>query len=211
MAMNWSVYQKRETAAQLGTATIAVLGLLLTQTITIHRETPAQDTPISLTLAATEAPPNQVVQPPKLPQPQKVVEPQKQEVLPVTDMPSPVPQVVEKAAPATPVEPAVAQPRQAEADATYISKILGYLYSIKRYPTSREARLQRPVGKVEVWFVLTRNGHLLEAGIENSSHSLILDAAALSTVRGGGYPSFPEEVWAGETSHRFTVVLDYFI
>jgi protein TonB len=208
--MNWSIYQKRETTAQLGTAVIALLVLAMSQSWSMHQDVVVQDNSISLSLMTPSAITEQPIQPP---QPQKIVE-QHAEVIPESEMPTQVQEkVVEQATPTPPVEAVVAQPHpvNANADATYVAKVRSYLFSIKRYPTSREARLQRPVGQVELWFVLERNGRMMDAGIEHSSHSLILDSAALSTVRGGSYPSFPEEVWAGETSHRFTVVLEYLI
>jgi len=212
MAMNWSLYQNRESTAQLLTVVLGLLVLVMSQTLALRKEITVQDTPISLSILTPSVETQRTPQPP---QQEKVVEPPK-EVMPVTDAPSLVPEkVVEKSAPAAPVETVVTQPHpvnvNVEADATYVAKVRSYLFSIKRYPTSREARLQRPVGQVELWFVLTRDGRLVDAGIEHSSHSLILDAAALSTVRGGSYPSFPNEVWAGDTSRRFTVVLDYSI
>jgi protein TonB len=79
----------------------------------------------------------------------------------------------------------------------------------KRYPTGREASLQRPSGKAVVWFVLNRNGTLSDAGIEDSSNSIILDNAALSTVRRTSYATWPEGSWPGQSQHRFTVTLDF--
>lgn len=94
-------------------------------------------------------------------------------------------------------------------EAGYIAKLRTYIESSKRYPTGREASLMRPAGMVRIWLELDRSGHLLDSGIEQSSHSMLLDHAALSTVRRGEYPSFPADVWTGSTSHRFTVDLNY--
>ena len=112
--------------------------------------------------------------------------------------------VLTDAAPSTAVSPlAVSQtvptklvepPRQAPPPAVtqtvaqterYEAQILRYLESIKRYPSSREARQTRPAGIVTVWFDLSRAGRVLEAGIEKSSNSSLLDAVALKTVRTG--------------------------
>ncbi len=98
----------------------------------------------------------------------------------------------------------------ATAEAAYIGRVRDYLKSIKRYPTGREASLQRPAGVVEVWFVLARSGELLDMGIATSSGSMLLDAAARSTVRRGEYPPFPPEAWDGKAQHRFTVELDFY-
>jgi len=96
-----------------------------------------------------------------------------------------------------------------DAEALYIGKIRAHLQSIKRYPTGREASQQRPTGAATIWFVMLRSGELLEAGIQTSSGSMLLDNAALVTVRRGLYPSFPDEAWAGKAQHRFSVELDF--
>ncbi len=107
---------------------------------------------------------------------------------------------------------APARPQAAAAageDDAYTARLRGYLESIKHYPTSKEARLQRPRGTVEVWFVLDRSGGMKDAGIETSSGSLILDGAALSLVRGASYPAFPPDAFKNEVTRRFTVHLNY--
>ena len=91
----------------------------------------------------------------------------------------------------------------------YIASVRATLNANKRYPTGREASLQRPSGKVKLWFVLTRNGALQDAGIEDSSNSIILDNAALSTLRRTTYAPWPEGSWASQSQHKFTVTLDF--
>ena len=97
----------------------------------------------------------------------------------------------------------------ASEDDAYSAQLRAYLESIKHYPTSKEARLQRPHGIVNVWVVLDRSGGMKEAGIEDSSGSLILDGAALSTVRGASYPPFPANAFQGQATRRFTVQLNF--
>jgi protein TonB len=94
-------------------------------------------------------------------------------------------------------------------ESNYIASVRATLNANKRYPTGREASLQRPAGKVKVWFVLMRNGALQEAGIEESSNSIILDNAALATVRRTSYSPWPEGSWTSEAQHKFTVTLDF--
>ena len=94
-------------------------------------------------------------------------------------------------------------------ESSYVATVRAQLNANKRYPTGREASLQRPSGKAVVWFVLNRNGALHEAGIEDSSNSIILDNAALSTVRRTSYATWPEGSWPGQSQHRFTVTLDF--
>jgi protein TonB len=114
-----------------------------------------------------------------------------------------VPQAV--AEPAKPPPP----PSSAAVENAYVVSVRTLLNANKRYPTGREASLQRPSGKAMVWFVLNRNGNLQEAGIEDTSNSILLDNAALSTVRRTNYTPWPEGSWPGQAQHRFTVTLDF--
>jgi periplasmic protein TonB len=100
-------------------------------------------------------------------------------------------------------------PNSVSFENNYIASIRATLNANKRYPTGREASLQRPSGKVKVWFVLLRNGSLQEAGIDESSNSIILDNAALSTVRRTTYVAWPDSSWPNQSQHKFTVTLDF--
>jgi protein TonB len=122
-----------------------------------------------------------------------VAQPVAQQPVPPVEMPKVLPPVV---APAS-------------LENNYIASVRATLNANKRYPTGREASLQRPSGKVKVWFVLSRNGSLLEAGIDESSNSIILDNAALSTVRRIAYAPWPESAWPNLAQHKFTVTLDF--
>lgn len=115
------------------------------------------------------------------------------------------------AATATPTSvqpPAAASGPKAETpEELYIATMRGYLDGIKRYPTSREARIERPEGDAVVWYELDNSGALLESGIEKTSGSMILDQAALSTVRRGEYQKFPAGAWDNAAKHRFLITL----
>jgi len=138
--------------------------------------------------------------------------------------PAPLPPAPPQALPPPPSLPAASvvqaqeapkpSPPQAPASLSlennYIASIRATLNSNKRYPTGREASLQRPSGKVKLWFVLNRNGLLQEAGIDESSNSIILDNAALATVRRTSYLAWPEGSWPALSQHKFTVTLDFF-
>jgi protein TonB len=114
---------------------------------------------------------------------------------------------------ATPVmvtpAPSPAEPTRPAASASYEAQLLAYLERIKRYPTSREARLSQPQGVVKLWLEISRNGSLLAAGLMNSSGSNILDSEALRTVRTAQFPPFPEQAFNHEGAHRFSVSLKY--
>ena len=109
----------------------------------------------------------------------------------------------------TPPVDNAAQARQASAQ--YVSQLRAHLNSIKRYPNSREARQLRPTGVVKAWLDLDRSGQVLDAGIEASSGTALLDNEALRTLRNGRYPAFPAEAFGGEARHRFVVPLEYLV
>lgn len=112
------------------------------------------------------------------------------------------------AVPVTPA-PTSAEPARPSAAASYEAQLLAYLERIKRYPTSREARLSQPQGVVKLWLEISRNGALIGAGILHSSGSNLLDSEALRTVRTAQLPPFSELAFGGEASHRFSVSLKY--
>ena len=105
-----------------------------------------------------------------------------------------------------PVAPQV--PPSLSLENNYIASVRSTLNANKRYPTGREASLQRPAGKVKIAFVLARNGSLVEASVEESSNSIILDNAALATVRRTNYAAWPDGSWPSQSQHKFTVSLD---
>lgn len=109
----------------------------------------------------------------------------------------------------TPPPAPAAKPNNASIEASYISKLRAHLNSIKRYPTGREASQQRPQGKVKVWFVLNRDGTLVDQGIDESSNSMLLDEAARKTINRATFTGFPESSWAGEATHRFSAELEF--
>nr|WP_038497253.1 TonB family protein [Collimonas arenae] len=158
-----------------------------------------------------------VRQPPPLPTPPQAVTPTAVSNTPSPELAAapPKPAATPPAAPATTPAPeapppaAVAKPNNASIEASYISKVRAHLNSIKRYPTGREASQQRPQGKVKVWFVLNRDGTLVEQGIEESSNSMLLDEAARKTINRATFTAFPESSWSGETTHRFSAELEF--
>ena len=127
--------------------------------------------------------------------------------------PAPTPTPAPSLPTATPVQEAPKMapqpPVSVSLESNYIVSVRATLNANKRYPTGREASLQRPSGKVKLWFVLARNGALQDAGIDESSNSIILDNAALSTLRRTTYAPWPEGSWASQTQHKFTVTLDF--
>ena len=221
-----TLYRARNWFASAPSFFVLLAAILLTGIQMPKVEKPKPTSEIHVTIAAPPAPVPSPPQPlPDLPKLEEVTPdislPTVQKFTPKaaprpTPSPTPTPQpAVEQpsaavAAVSAPTpRPAPAAPAASSQDDVYAAQLRTYLESIKHYPTSKEARLQRPRGNVDVWFVLDRAGGVKEAGVEDSSGSLILDGAALALVRGASYPAFPAEAFKGEATHRFTVHLNY--
>jgi protein TonB len=116
----------------------------------------------------------------------------------------------ENQAAATPASPPTQVIQQAVAlAAKYESILKAYLEKIKRYPSSREARLARPEGIVRVWLELSRTGELIAVGIMESSGFNVLDSETLKTIKSGSFPAFPDGAFLGEATHKFIANMNY--
>ncbi len=91
----------------------------------------------------------------------------------------------------------------------YDTSVRNQLLAVARYPNRPEARRARLQGTVAVEFKIDRQGILQDAGIVLSSHSKILDAAALANVRWAKYQAFPVELASGELDRRYKVTFDF--
>jgi protein TonB len=171
-------------------------------------EAPAS-TPLAQPLPKTPTPPRPAAQPAPSPAP---AEPAPQAA--PTSVPAAAGETSRPTVPAsriaeTPAPPPAPVNAGAKAEDSYIAGVRAYLNSIKRYPTGREASIQKPRGKARVWFVLDRDGRLQGAGIEESSDSLLLDRTALATVQRGAFAAFPDTAWSSQATHRFVVELEF--
>jgi len=215
-------YGQRDHVSRL--AALLVVGILLSPLLKYRPTVKAKpaDSPILVQMSTLAADPEPVAQP-------QITPPLPRTPLPPVRQPTPAtPAVVEspaQSAVSPSVQPPTAAPVQtappsatpppppinhsASLEDSYIGSVRSYLNGIKRYPTGREASIQRPRGKTRVWFVLGRDGRLVDAGIDESSDSLLLDRTALATVQRGNFPAFPEAVWSSQNSHRFTVELEF--
>jgi len=223
--------QERHKLSSLGSLLLVFFVFSMAQAIKGPAEMLAQEamelttTLIEPLLQPPKTPPPQVKQPepkpkmlalPNVPMTPAPIEPAR-EVTAAAESPRPIPTATPTPAPslptATPVQeaPKIAPqpPVSVNLENNYIVSVRATLNANKRYPTGREASLQRPSGKVKLWFVLARSGALQDAGIEESSNSIILDNAALSTLRRTTYAPWPEGSWATQSQHKFTVTLDF--
>lgn len=238
MKHDW-LFQQRDPAAMVGAVLILGGLWLAWHHMPARRAAPAhademvvrmEDLPVPVTPPAPPAPVTPAQPTPKpvsTPTPvQKVAAPTPTPVATPspTPAPAPAPSPAPAAAPvaqapaphpapvATPT-PAPAQPRPVAASRNledkYSAQIIAYLHSIKRYPTSRDARQLRPAGTVTLWLEIDRTGQLMDTGVEATSGSIVIDQQALRTVRSGRYPVFPQEAYQGQNQHRFLVQLEY--
>jgi protein TonB len=227
-------YVNRNMIAALPSASLLVF-LLFGMISTVRPLKPKYDEPIKLELvempapvpapvspkteARQEAAAPQRPQPPLPPQPPKQVQPEPAHALqpptPTSPIATPAPALqapaaaAEPASPLKPPEPAPVVAAKPNVDGEYIARIRSYLNSIKRYPSGREASQLRPEGTVKIWFVLRRDGSLVDCGIEQSSNSTLLDEAARKTVSRASFPGFPEQFTADQETHRFSVDLQF--
>jgi len=231
------IYRHRNWPATATSGLIIALAVTLATRPIARPHEPVVKPPVQLTLAELPEPPK--IEPPKpqpppppeppKPQPPKPTPPRPQ-TPPTPQPPKPVQAPVEAATsapsavsapppppspPAPPVEtpppppPPSPAPVKVNREAEYVGKARAYLNTVKRYPTGREASIQRPSGTVRVWFILKRDGELVDTDIEDSSNSILLDKAALTTVRRGTFPPIPDDAWPGEAQHKFTVELEF--
>jgi len=222
-ALEWS-YEKRDPISYFSAG---FLGLLIMSLVYFSNASPSRSDDLEMNAFIESPVTPEVIKPPE---PVKKIiekiEPQKTQevVLPkqVTsafateapkeirhqDTPPPVErQVVASAVAPTPTP--VPPPTTPSVSGLYEAQLRAYLERIKRYPTSREARLTRPQGAVRVWLEISRAGQLLGVGVMSSSGSNLLDGEAVKTLKTGSYPPIPEEAFVGESSHKFSATLSY--
>ncbi|MBI3479662.1 MAG: energy transducer TonB [Nitrosomonadales bacterium] len=219
IAIHFPIYQRRESAAQIGTLLLGVVILLLSQTMIVHHEEPLAEIPVSLTILPPPVAPEKIVekiveQPVVQPPPQKMVEPVPQQT-PVAATPAPVPSPV--ALPNLPVSPTQqAIPEHLEmphsnsaAESLFAQDVRVSIERKKIYPeTARDLGM---TGAVEVMYVLDRSGKLIKAEIIASSGYKLLDKAALAAVQSASYKAFPADAWIGEGSKEFRTRLVFSI
>ncbi|WP_309984256.1 energy transducer TonB [Herbaspirillum seropedicae] len=227
------LFRFREPLATL--PSLVVLAVLIIAGVQKATELKRKEDPQPVQIALMELPPPPPPQPkPQVEPPPKPVEPPKKQEAPrpvakpapVKQAPAPVDPAppsanapVLPAPPSTPAAPPVqaapvvppAPPpvNTANIEQTYVGQLRAHLNSIKRYPTGREASTLRPQGKVRVWFVLRRDGSVVDSGIESSSNSMLLDDAARKTINRAAFAPFPDDTYKGESTHRFTADLDF--
>ncbi len=228
--INWT-YEKRDPISYTGAMLVCAVVLLLINFAPIPSpppdinemaaflDTPVPPPPKVLPVQKFEPQPVIKQEPLKLPtakapSPVDIPEaPKTQEIKPVAPPPV-LPQPVIQAPAPVPVQtpvitPPAPKPQTASVDAIYASELKAYLEKIKKYPSSREARLSRPQGTVTLSLLISRSGQLMEVRVLTTSHSNILDSEAVKSIKTASLPAFPKEAFLGEDSHEFTVNMNY--
>jgi protein TonB len=181
MAMNWSLYQRRESVAQLGTVTIGLFLLAFSKMLVVHYELPVleEKEPISLTVMAPAVAPDRIVEQVIQTPPEKPVVETPKDVVPVVDAPAPAIQATVQ--PPKAAEPQVQPKGNPDAENLFAQDVRSRIERKKIYPDA--ARDLGMSGEVEVLYELDRSGNLLRAEIVSSSGSKLLDQAALKIGR----------------------------
>lgn len=97
----------------------------------------------------------------------------------------------------------------AQVNTRYEATLITFLHKIKKYPTSREAKITRPEGIVKVMIELSRSGDLINHAILKSSGSNLLDSEAIRTLKTNTFPAFFEDSFVGKSTQKFVVNLNY--
>jgi periplasmic protein TonB len=159
---------------------------------------------------APPAPPKVVPKPPKPVVQKKVASRTPVETSPHGMAPPPtnVPETSANTAPSPEPQSSPAPQENLSLENTYNSSCYAAIEEQKRYPQSKDARLQMPSGTVVVSFVLDRSGALQSAAVSQSAGS-ILDRAAIESLHRAQCPPFPGGVWPGQPQHSFTINLRF--
>lgn len=169
-----------------------------------------------------EPPPKPKPQPPKPKPPEPKPQPPKPKPQVAKPAPAPTPTppappqaVVAKAAPvaapaAAPAPPAAPRVDAAAIEGRYTAALRADLERYKKYPSGREASLQRPEGDVVVWLLVDRSGNVVDSGIETKAKNMLLNKAAQSSLRRlEKVTPFPQEAFGGKDRYRFTATFVY--
>jgi periplasmic protein TonB len=203
-------------------STFAVMAATIIGENDDRHETAMNNPAIQIELAPDPAPPAPRVPDPPAPQPPKPRPVRKKEPVHQEAAPSSLPLMAE-AAETPPLSDATTPPQDAVSEAPaapereaagtieaqYAATLRTNIDARTVVPDSVEYRLRRPKGETRVGFILDRAGSVLEARVARTSGSDILDRQAVSIVKTGRYPPFPQTAFRGESRHPFLVTLEF--
>ncbi|MCS3405866.1 energy transducer TonB [Serratia sp. AKBS12] len=163
-----------------------------------------------------EATPKPQPKPRPKPEPKPQPKPVKEKTR-VADKPRPTASAPRALSSTSPPTPAAAPARPATPTVNAQALENGYLLALrreleqrKRYPTGRQASLERPQGNVEVWLEVDRSGRVVASGIASKAGSMLLNRAAASSLQSiNQVKPFPSQAFAGQAKKRFTATFNY--
>lgn len=161
-----------------------------------------------------EAPPVTPPKPEVKPKPKPAVKPKAEAKPKPTHTPTPAKPAMprpeappKRPAPAAPSTPSV---NVGALENSYAQALRAQLEQTKRYPTGRQASLERPEGRVEVWLEVDRTGRVIDSGISGKARSMLLNRAAQASLQSiKQVRAFPAEAFAGQNTKRFLATFDY--
>ncbi len=180
-------------------------------------EPPPVAEPLPEPIAAPQpvVPPQPQPKPKPKPKPKAVAQPKPRPQTTPRSQPAPVTQTrtAAQAPSAAAPRPSAASSNAANAGALengYLQALRRDLEQRKRYPTGRQASLERPEGSVEIWLEVDRSGRVIASGIVSQARSMLLNRAASSSLRSiSQLKPFPEGAFAGQSRKRFTATFNY--
>ncbi|AIA69821.1 TonB-like protein [Pectobacterium atrosepticum SCRI1043] len=162
-----------------------------------------------------EAPPVIPPKPEVKPKPKPEVKPKaetKPKPTPAQAKPTaPRPEVpIKRSAPTTNAAPSAPSVNVAALENSYAQALRAQLEQTKRYPTGRQASLERPEGRVEVWLEVDRTGRVINSGINSKAPNMLLNRAAQASLQSiKQVRAFPADAFAGQSTKRFLATFDY--
>lgn len=209
---NEAAIQAAALAITLGLIALAVTDRMAAPAIQMEAPKPTQ-----IAMSMVEQPPPSAPPPPKPPPPVQTtpsplppppprprhVRPRQQPPRPVAQ-PSPAPSPERAPAPVT-TQPAAQAPENHSADTAYIGRLHAIVARHVHPPDTPAWRLTHPTGEVLVAFRLARDGTVSAVRVQRASGYAIIDAQGLSIVSAQSYPPMPQDVFAGQAFHDFTV------
>ncbi|MFJ5436834.1 energy transducer TonB [Pectobacterium brasiliense] len=171
-----------------------------------------EPTPVNEPDPIIEAPPVTPPKPEVKPKPKPEVKPKAETKPKPTPTPAkpttPRPEApAKRPAPAAPSAPSV---NVAALENSYAQALRAQLEQTKRYPTGRQASLERPEGRVEVWLEVDRTGRVIDSGINSKARSMLLNRAAQASLQSiKQVRAFPADAFAGQNTKRFLATFDY--
>ncbi|MBN3098001.1 energy transducer TonB [Pectobacterium brasiliense] len=171
-----------------------------------------EPTPVNDPDPIIEAPPVTPPKPEVKPKPKPEVKPKAETKPKPTPTPAkpttPRPEApAKRPAPAAPSAPSV---NVAALENSYAQALRAQLEQTKRYPTGRQASLERPEGRVEVWLEVDRTGRVIDSGISSKARSMLLNRAAQASLQSiKQVRAFPADAFAGQNTKRFLATFDY--